>query len=189
MNLTHDQVDALTEHLCSKYSVAALELGPGTLVKALLDLAGVGDFFRPDLVAAADGLLPIAGLSLGPIVLVRGGLPPGIRARVVVHEVSHSLHVREEGLLRYCALYVDVQEFRTSAEAGAYCAEAELGHFLDGTVPAPGALVRIDHGYLLKSEQVTFGGLLGEQAAVAIERGIYTQPVAREAIAWLKARP
>jgi hypothetical protein len=183
---------ALADHLCAQRRVVRLDLDA---LPHVLELAGDLDptgtlrgLLRPEVLAGAIEAVPLAGLSLGPVILVRPGLDPTAYACVTVHELTHSAQVRAAGLLRYARLYVTQGEFRAAQETGAYLAECEVRHYLTGVVPSPEAAVRIESGYLLPAEQVTFGRLLGAQSLAALRDGLYTQPLACDARAWLRAR-
>jgi hypothetical protein len=208
--LTRADVDALTLHLCSRYGVAVHRRN-GALGSIILGAAGVALQAAGAITAAArvfgfagafvDTLagLPSSkaferyGTTIGPLVFLPSWTDepeaqPVDVAVLTVHEVTHWLEQQASGIVRYAVLYVSEREFRATQETGAALAEAELRHALTGVVPPIADVVRIDHGYALRPGDVEFGRLLGEQEMTAVAAGAYGQPVAVEAIAFLRAR-
>ncbi len=179
---------ALEAHLQRVFGVPfVLPFGDGSTLGAALALLGItGLFANLTEILAGVALGSIRGLSLGPVVFVREGLDPQTRAEVLVHEITHSAQVADRGVLTYVREYVGQSERRAAYEAGACVAAAELHHALTAQLPDP--VVQVAHGYLLPDAAISFGVALGEQAEVAIAAGVRTQPVSREAIAWLRAR-
>lgn len=187
--VTEAQYTALRQHMQVRFGVLyVLPFGDGSTLGALLAVLGVAGLFA-SLTMLLAGVLAgsIAGLSLGPVVFVREGLSPEQRAEVLVHEITHSVQVSTTGLVQYVREYAGSNERRALYESEACCAAAELHHAMTGELPNP--VAQVAHGYLLDGEAIAFGVALGEQAALAIEQGIYTQPVAIAAIAFLRGLP
>ena len=208
--LTRADVDALTLHLCDRYGVA-VHRRSGALGSVILGAAGIALQTAGAISAAArvfgfsgsfvDTLagLPSSkaferyGTTLGPLVFLPAWVDepdasPVDVAVLTVHEVTHWLEQQAAGIVRYAVLYVSQREFRATQETGAALAEAEMRHALTGAVPPIVDVVRIDHGYALRPGEIEFGRLLGEQEMTAVAAGAYGQPVAVEAIRFLRER-
>ena len=208
--LTRADVDALTLHLCDRYGVAVhrrtgalgsiifgaagVVLQTAGLITAAARIFGLNGSFVDTLAGLpASKAFERYGTTIGPLVFLPAWVDepdadPVNVAVLTVHEVTHWLEQQSAGIVRYASLYVTDREFRATQETGAALAEAELRHALTGVVPPITDVVRIDHGYALRPGDIEFGRLLGEQEMTAVAAGAYGQPVALEAIRFLRER-
>lgn len=190
--LIKPEAEALVGHLCStfkvtihrkddatimKYAAIVVELTTGTPAKTFLSEYATtlaDDIYIPDKMRA----------------------DPEAFASVIVHEVGHSLQMRS-GLaetdgdprtgFEFAYLYLLKPEARARYEALRYLAQAEFLHARFGIVPTIGEIAHhLDHGYALGTPDLHLVEGIARGRIASIRLGVYTDVVAREAIAWLR---
>jgi hypothetical protein len=183
------EVDACLAACATKYGAVFENKADSALMQKVGDVFGL---LRPlGVNVPSNDEWPHYATTIGNVVFMPddGELTAWSKLRMGLHEVTHVVQQGSGAVARltWSARYLRFQEFRAAQEAGAYTADAELYFMLTGQLPPVEEIVRIDHGYALAPEQVTFGRLLGEQERQAMAFKLYGQPTALFALHWFEA--